>query len=96
MFAIKRPHYTEKALALNGKGKYAFIVAYAATKREIKKQIHALYKVQVVRVNTQVYKKRKVRRYRKQGVVASRVPAYKKAVVTLRKGDLIDVHADVA
>ncbi len=48
---IKKPWITEKATMLTTSNQYVFMVKSAATKPEVKKAIHALYKVDVVGVN---------------------------------------------
>jgi large subunit ribosomal protein L23 len=66
--------------------KYTFVVADGANKSEIKAAIELIYNVKVTAVNT-INVKGKVKRLRtKQGMT----PAWKKAVVTLRRGDRID------
>ena len=85
---IKKPWITEKATALGVHGQYAFMVQSGATKPEIKKAIHELYKVDVVSVNT-VNRPAKTKRFRgvkrKQG-------DYRKAIVTLKEGQKIDIQ----
>jgi len=84
---VLRPVVTEKSYALAGKGKYTFVVAPEANKVEIKKAVEDLFKVKVLKVNT-LNVKGKPRRVR--GRTGYR-PDYKKAVVTLRPGDKIEV-----
>ena len=52
MFLIKKPHHTEKALGLNSKNQYVFMVACGANKAELKKSIKATYGVTPLSVNT--------------------------------------------
>lgn len=86
IFLTKRPHVTEKALALQGGGKYVFIVKPTATKPEVKKWVSEKYRVRVVSVNI-VSAHNKPRRFRNiRGVKAGE----KKAIVTLRAGDKIE------
>lgn len=94
MYLVKKPHHTEKALKFNNKGVYVFIVNIEATKSEIKKEIAKLYNVHVLSVNTAVYKGKKVRRYTRKRVIEGKHANYKKAMITLRKGDMIDVYED--
>ncbi len=83
---IKRPHVTEKAARANEKSNaYTFIVHKNANKTEIAKAVAMLYdvtpvKVTVVNVKPEVVVKRGSRGTEK---------AYKKAVVTLLKGQTI-------
>ncbi len=64
-----------------------FKVASAATKPQIKKAVEELFGVSVVGVNT-LNVKGKTKRFR--GMPGKR-PGWKKAIVTLKEGDFIDV-----
>lgn len=84
---IIKPVVTEKSVDLMQENKYCFRVAKDANKIEIKNAIEEIFKVTVVNVNTiNVHGKMK-RMGRTQGKTAS----WKKAVVTLREGDSIEV-----
>lgn len=74
---IKKPWISEKATDLAGLGKYVFAVAPKATSYEVKRVIELIYKVHVVKVNIL----NKVRKGK----------STKKAVVTLREGEKIDI-----
>ena len=95
MSILKKPLVTEKVSALNEKGKYGFIVASDANKVEIKKAVEKQYGVNVERVNTMVVMGKKKTRYTKAGVLAGRKPSYKKAIVTLAAGEVIDFYSNV-
>ena len=88
LFLIKKSWITEKAAREAPLGKYVFSVEKNATKSEIKKAIKEMYKVDAVKVNV-------LNRVRKQKGF-QRVKGYqqgiKKAVVTLKKGQTIDVQ----
>lgn len=95
MSVLIRPLVTEKVSALNEKGKYGFIVDIRANKVEIKDAVKKMYGVTVEKVNTiNVMGKRKVR-YTTAGVLEGRKPNYKKAIVTLAKGEVIDFYNNV-
>lgn len=95
MSTLKSPLVTEKVSALNEKGKYGFIVDIKANKVEIKKAVEKQYGVNVEKVNTlSVMGKQKVR-YSKTGILAGRKPNYKKAIVTLAEGEVIDFYSNV-
>jgi large subunit ribosomal protein L23 len=95
MSVLKKPLVTEKVSAMNEKGKYGFIVDTNANKVEIKKAVEKQYGVSVKSVNTmKVMGKFKVR-YTKAGVLAGRKPNYKKAIVTLAAGEVIDFYSNV-
>jgi large subunit ribosomal protein L23 len=86
-FLIKKPLITEKATDLNKYGKYVFMVQSAATKPEIKKAVKELYHVDVVTVNV-IRRPAKKKRFRN---IISKKGAYKKAIVTLKAGQKIDL-----
>jgi len=88
---IVKPVITEKATALVEKGKYSFRVSLEATRLEVKKAIEKIYKVKVLKVNFIMVKSRKRRRGRVSGFSAR----WKKAIVTLKKGDKIEVFEGV-
>lgn len=85
---IKRPLLTEKSTwGMEHLNQYAFVVDRRATKPDIRKAVEDLYDVTVVGVTTQV-RKGKNRRL-KYGWVQEKVT--KKAVVTLKEGDTIEL-----
>lgn len=84
---IKWPLITEKAYSLAEKNKYTFIVNPAANKIEIKKAVEELFKVHVIKINT-MNVKGKPRRVRN---IAGYQPDRKKAIVTLKEEDKIDI-----
>ncbi|SKC88357.1 50S ribosomal protein L23 [Ohtaekwangia koreensis] len=95
MSILKQPLVTEKVSALNEKGKYGFIVDSDANKVEIKKAVEKQYGVNVEKVNTMNVMGKKKTRYTKTGILSGRRPGYKKAVVTLAQGEVIDFYSNV-
>ncbi len=95
MSILKSPLVTEKVSALNEKGKYGFIVKNTANKIEIKNAIEKMYSVNVKRVNTINVLGKKKSRSTKAGVLTGRKPDYKKAIVTLAAGEVIDFYSNV-
>jgi len=95
MSILKRPLVTEKVSGLNEKGKYGFIVELTANKVEIKSAVEKMYNVNVERVNTLSVMGKKKSRYTKAGVLVGRKPNYKKAIVTLAQGEVIDFYSNV-
>ena len=82
------PVITEKSsAAYQARKEYAFRVHRDATKPEIKTAIETLFKVGVTAVRTHVMRA-KVRAY---GRHHGRRPAWKKAIVTLKEGDTIEI-----
>ena len=81
------PNITEKSTSLSQLNKVVFKVHKGASKNSIKKSIEKIFKVNVVKVNTINLKgKTKLVRNKK-----SYKPGYKKAIVTLKKGQNIDL-----
>jgi large subunit ribosomal protein L23 len=95
MSVLKKPLVTEKVSALNEKGKYGFIVDAEANKVEIKKAVEKQYGVNVEKVNTMNVMGKFKTRYTKAGVLSGRRPNYKKAIVTLAEGEVIDFYSNV-
>ena len=89
--SIKSPVITEKATALSDSNKVVFKVHENASKISIKKNIEKIFKVKVVKINT-INKKAKTKMVRgKIGIKKG----FKKAVVTLKKGQSIDLATGV-
>lgn len=88
---LVQPRISEKASRLATMGKYVFNVKRKANKIEVKKAIESHYKVKVIQVNM-INTEGKSRTY---GKASGRMSDFKKAIVTLRKGDKIEA-ADVA
>jgi large subunit ribosomal protein L23 len=86
---------TEKVSALNEKGKYGFIVDAEANKVEIKTAVEKQYGVNVEKVNTMNVMGKFKTRYTKAGVLSGRRPNYKKAIITLAAGEVIDFYSNV-
>ena len=95
MSVLKKPLVTEKVSALNEKGKYGFIVDAEANKVETKKAVEKQYGVNVEKVNTMNVMGKMKTRYTKAGVLSGRRPNYKKAIITLAAGEVIDFYSNV-
>ena len=96
MIIIKKPVITEKMTAISEKlNRYAFIVDVRANKLQIKKAVQDLYGVQVAAVNTMRYDGKLKSRYTKTGVVEGKRDMFKKAIVTLAKGETIDFFSNI-
>ncbi len=88
---IKRPLVTEKSTTLQTMGKYAFEVNNEANKKQIKDAVEKAFKVTVTTVNV-INIPAGTRRVGRRQVV---VPAMKKAIVTLKAGDKIQLFEGV-
>ena len=84
---IISPNVTEKSTALSDFNKVVFKVDKGSTKKSIKKSIEKIFKVNVIKINTiNIKGKNKLVKNKK-----SFKPGYKKAIVTLKKGQSIDL-----
>ena len=95
MDILRKPLVTEKASELNEANKYAFVVDKRANKVEIKKAVEDMYGVSVVSVNTMNYLGKQKTRYTKAGFISGRKPSYKKAIVEVAEGDMIDFYSNI-
>lgn len=88
---VLHPLVTEKATALTQYNQYSFKVALTATKKELKKAVEELFKVNVLTINTlRVMGKKKVFKGR-----FGRRSDYKKAIVRLKSGQTIDMSVGI-
>ena len=88
---LQRPLITEKNSALQAQGKYAFEVALEANKEQIKQAVEKAFKVTVTGVNVMTVPGKR-RRMRGREVMN---PSWKKALVTLKPGDKIELFEGV-
>lgn len=80
---IVKPVMTEKSYAgIQGKV-YTFIVNKDATKVDIKNAVKDIFKVEVAKVNTMIYKPTTKTQNTKSGRTKGKTASYKKAIVTL-------------
>jgi len=88
---IKRPiALTEKASVLRQDQKIVFEVAREANKIQIRDAVQHLFKVKVLDVNTLIMRGKD----RRIGRTYAKRSNWKKAIVTLKSGDMIDFFAD--
>ena len=96
MSIIIKPLVTEKITTAGEKfNRYGFLVDPKADKALIRTAIQSLYGVEVTTVHTMNYIGKKVTRYTKKNVLKGRKNAFKKAVVTLKEGQNIDLFANI-
>ena len=89
---LRRPLVTEKNTAIQApQGKYAFEVAAGANKNQVKLAVEKEFKVDVTRVNVMTVPGR--RRTMRGRIVIT--PSWKKAIVTLKPGDKIELFEGV-
>jgi len=89
--SVRHPIITEKATILSEQNKTVFKVHKGANKKSIKKNIEKIFKVNVIKVNIINTKtKKKI----KQGKLSTK-SGYKKAIITLKKGQSIDLTTGI-
>lgn len=85
---VRRPVVTEKSTSMQAmRNQFTFEVATSANKVEVKKAIEALFSVKVVKVNIVTLPGKQKRAFGRPG----QTKPWKKAVVTLKQGDTIDI-----
>ena len=88
---IISPLVTEKSTNLSEQNKITFKVNSKANKINIKKNIESIFKVNVTKVNI-INKKTRIKNSRGKKI---RVKGFKKAVITLKKGQSIDLSTGI-
>jgi len=87
---IKYPIITDKATRLLENNQYSFIVDRYSDKIKIKAAVENLFKVKVIKINTCLLPRKKKR----VGKYIGWKPQYKKAIVTLSQGDVINLFTN--
>jgi large subunit ribosomal protein L23 len=86
---LKKPLLTEKSLDLRDEvNRYSFEVDSSANKADVKRAVEKLFKVKVQKVCTTTLPGK----IKSMGRYQGRRPSCKKAIVTLKKGDKIDME----
>ena len=88
---IISPHITEKSTNLSEQNKIIFKVPHKANKKNLKKNIEKIFKVNVTKINI-INKKSRIKLTRGRKV---KVPGFKKAIVTIKKGQNIDLTTGI-
>jgi len=88
---IISPIVTEKSTNLSEQNKIIFKVPTKANKKNLKKSIEKIFKVNVTKVNI-VNKKNRIKTTRGKKI---KVKGYKKAIITLKKGQNIDLTTGI-
>ena len=87
---VKYPIITDKATRLLENNQYSFVVDRYSNKSSIKTAIEYLFDVKVIKINTC----RLPRKNKRVGKYIGWKPQYKKAIVTLSEGDLINLFTE--
>lgn len=96
MDILLKPIVTEKLTAQGDSlNKFGFVVDRLANKIQIKKAVEEMYGVSVESVNTIRYAGKNKSRYTRTGMIKGTKNSFKKAIVTLAKGDTIDFYSNI-
>ncbi len=88
---ILSPIVTEKSTNLSEQNKIVFKVPFNADKKNLKKNIEKIFKVNVIKVNI-INKQNRSKLVRGRKV---KISGFKKAIITLKKGQSIDLTAGI-
>ena len=88
---IISPVLTEKSTNLSEQNKIVFKVPYSANKKNLKKNLEKIFKVNVTKINI-INKKTREKSTRGKKV---KMLGYKKAIITLKKGQNIDLTTGI-
>ena len=86
---IISPHITEKSTILSEQNKIIFKVPNRANKKNLKNNIEKIFKVNVTKINI-INKKSRIKTTNRG---SKKIAGYKKAIVTIKKGQNIDLTA---
>ena len=93
---IIRPIVTEKMTAQGEKeNRYGFEVAKTSNKVQIKQAVEKEYGVTVTGVRTMICRGKRRTRYTKSLILHGNTGSYKKAIVTVKTGDTIDLYSSI-
>ena len=88
---ILAPIVTEKSTVLSEQNKIVFKVPYRANKKNLKSNIEKIFKVNVIKINM-INKQSRTKLTRGKKV---KVSGFKKAIITLKKGQSIDLTTGI-
>ena len=92
---IKKPVITEKAMGMHSQGQYVFEVHPDSNKIQIKEAVEKLFEVNVVSVRTLRVKGKNKSRMTKRGMMRGSTSLKKKAYITLKSGQTIELVSGV-
>lgn len=96
MSILIRPLITEKMTAQGEKlGRYGFVVDRKSNKVQIKSAVEKEYGVTVTGVRTMIVRGKDKTRYTKRTILRGGTSTWKKAIVTLKAGDNIDLYSAI-
>lgn len=95
MQVLIKPMVTEKAADMVENGTYVFVVNKDANKIQIKQAVEERYSVNVASVRTAIMPGKSKKRYTKSAVVSGKTASYKKAMIKLAEGEIIDIYENM-
>ena len=96
MSVLIKPIITEKMTADSELyNRYGFVVDPGANKLQIKEAVEAAYGVSVKKVRTMNYGPNRRTKYTKTGIQQGKTNAFKKAIVDVEEGDVIDFYSNL-
>jgi len=95
MSILKKPLITEKVSAQNEGGVYGFVVEKNANKVAIKQAVEKMYGVNVEEVRTMIAPGKKKTRYSKGAFLSGKTSSFKKAIVKVKDGEIIDFYSNL-
>jgi len=96
MEVIIKPVVSEKMTDQSEKlNRYGFVVNHTANKIQIKKAVESTYGVTVESVNTINYAGKSKSKFTKAGLIKGKTNRYKKAIITVSDGDVIDFYSSI-
>jgi len=96
MEILIKPIVTEKMTGLGTDlNRYGFVVHKNANKIQIKQAVEKMYGVSVESVNTMRYGGKAKSRFTKSGIITGKTKSFKKAIVTLAEGEMIDFYSNI-
>jgi len=96
MSVLIKPIITEKMTADSELfNRYGFVVEQKANKIQIKEEVEATYGVSVKKVRTMIYGPKRKTRFTRSGVQHGKSNGYKKAIVDVAEGDIIDFYSNL-
>ena len=96
MDILIKPVVTEKMTDQSEKlNRYGFVVDHTANKIHIKNAVEKMYGVSVETVNTMNYGGKSKSKFTKAGLISGKTNKYKKAIVTVTDGDVIDFYSNI-
>ena len=96
MAILIRPLITEKMTAQSEKeGRYGFVVDRKSNKVEIRAAVEKEFNVKVTGIRTMIVRGKQRTRYTKSNILKGATSTWKKAIVTLEKGESIDFYSNL-